>query len=136
MPPCPLPARPATHHAPQGPPMKSRFALAARVGARFAALLAACLAALFCAPASAQVAYLEGHTEQVYTVAYSPDGALIVSGGFDKTARVWDRANRTLLRTITDPQQAVFAVAVSRDGAQLACGGYDNIVRGYDMPLP
>ena len=33
---------------------------------------------------------LEGHTESVYGVAFSPDGKRIVTGSGDKTARVWD----------------------------------------------
>jgi len=30
------------------------------------------------------------HTEEVYTVAFSPDGTRIVSGSSDLTVRVWD----------------------------------------------
>ena len=32
---------------------------------------------------------LEGHTDSVFAVAISPDGAKIVSGSDDKTVRVW-----------------------------------------------
>jgi len=33
---------------------------------------------------------LKGHSGQVYSVAFNPDGKWIVSGSFDETVKVWD----------------------------------------------
>ena len=33
---------------------------------------------------------LEGHTNAIHCVKYSPDGKQIVSGGDDNTLRIWD----------------------------------------------
>jgi WD40 repeat protein len=42
--------------------------------------------------AACQRAALTGHTGEVRSVAVSADATTAVSGGFDKTARVWDLA--------------------------------------------
>jgi glucose repression regulatory protein TUP1 len=38
----------------------------------------------------------EGHTNSVYSVAFSPDGRSIVSGSLDMTLKVWDLSPATL----------------------------------------
>jgi hypothetical protein len=43
---------------------------------------------------------LEGHTDSVYSVAFSPDGQTLASGSRDHTVRLWRVADGTLLRTL------------------------------------
>ena len=43
---------------------------------------------------------LEGHSDWVRSVSWSPDGGQLVSGSSDNTVRVWDAASGELLRTL------------------------------------
>jgi WD40 repeat protein len=67
------------------------------------------------------VRLLVGHTKDVRAVAYLPDGRL-VSGGSDRTVRVWDLATGQAVRTIK-ARTPVYAVAAAPDGRSLAYAG-------------
>jgi WD40 repeat protein len=67
------------------------------------------------------VRLLVGHTKDVRTIAYLPDGRL-VSGGSDRTVRVWNPATGQPVRTIK-AGTPVYAVAVAPDGRTLAYAG-------------
>jgi WD40 repeat protein len=41
----------------------------------------------------------KGHSEVISSVAFSPDGARVLSGSGDTTIRLWDVATGALLRT-------------------------------------
>ncbi|MDB5312040.1 MAG: hypothetical protein JWO38_6242 [Gemmataceae bacterium] len=65
--------------------------------------------------------WLTGHKNDVRAVAFTPTGQL-VSGGSDRTVRVWDPASGECLRTIK-AKAPVYAVAAAPDGATIAYAG-------------
>ena len=79
------------------------------------------------------IATLEGHTNTVYSVSFSPDGTTIASGSFDDTVKLWDVATRTNIATLEGHTSLVFSVAFSPDGTTLASGSYDNTVKLWDV---
>ncbi|KAG4444050.1 hypothetical protein IFR05_000510 [Cadophora sp. M221] len=82
---------------------------------------------------SAMLQTLEGHTNVVTSVAFSPDGKQIVSGSWDKTVRRWDAATgQQQLPALEGHTKAVMSVSFSPDGKQIVSGSYDDTVRRWD----
>ena len=79
-----------------------------------------------------QVAFLTGHTAGVQSVAWSPDGKTLATGGDDKVVRLWDSAGRRQIGApLTGHTNGVWSVAWSPDGKTLATGD-DKTVRLWD----
>jgi WD40 repeat protein len=79
-----------------------------------------------------KVMTIEGHTSNVSSVSYSPDGRRIVSASWDSTLKVWDAATGQNLLTLKGHTNPVYSVAYSSDGRRIASGGIDNTVRVWD----
>ena len=75
---------------------------------------------------------LEGHTNWVMGVAFSPDGSRIASAGADQTVRIWDPARGREVLTLRGPRDRVHGVAFSPDGDRLAGASADGVVRVWE----
>jgi len=79
-------------------------------------------------------AYLSGHTNFSFSVAFSPDGKTLASGGDDYTIILWDVETRQPIgKPLKGHTRNVTSVSFSPDGKTLASGSSDNTVILWDV---
>src|SRR5882724_10419795 len=75
---------------------------------------------------------LEGHREEVETVAFDPLGETLASGSLDHTVKLWDARSGELLRTLEGHRDRVLSVAFQPQGGTLASGSDDGTAKLWD----
>jgi WD40 repeat protein len=76
---------------------------------------------------------LAAKPQEVRSIAFSPDGARMITAGDDAIIRVWDAASLKWLRDIRGQHTAaVHAIAFSADGSLFASASWDGTVRIWD----
>lgn len=69
---------------------------------------------------------LSGHEGPVSSLAFAPDGSLLVSGSWDRTARIWSVFDRTQTSEPLQLQADVLDLAIRPDSTQLAISTLDG----------
>jgi WD40 repeat protein len=67
-----------------------------------------------------------GHSNDVLSVRFSPDGKQLLSGSLDETARLWDLATGQVLQTLQGHSWWVWAAEFSPDGNRIVTAGQDG----------
>jgi WD40 repeat protein len=80
-----------------------------------------------------EVRRLEGHRGIVWSVAVSPDGRRVLSGGRDRTSIVWDAETGAEIRCFRGHTDNVSCAAFLPDGLRAVSCGNDRTIRLWDV---
>ncbi len=79
-----------------------------------------------------QLGPLPGHQSGIVTVAFSPDGKKVASGGWDGLVLTWDTTTGRPIGAPLAHPRTVFKVGFTPDGRTIVTGGHDGLVRWWD----
>ncbi|PKY02150.1 WD40 repeat-like protein [Aspergillus campestris IBT 28561] len=80
-----------------------------------------------------------GHTKSILSVAVSPSGKFVATGGKDGKLIIWDAATLTPTKTFTQHRDAVCGLAFARNistmssGEQLFTGSFDRTIKTWSL---
>lgn len=81
----------------------------------------------------------QGHTAQILTVAVSPSGKFVATGGMDKKIVIWDAETLIPLKTFPQHRDAVSGLSFSRristatTGEQLFSSSFDRTIKTWSL---
>ncbi|MEH2049533.1 serine/threonine-protein kinase [Nostoc sp.] len=76
---------------------------------------------------------LKGHSSDVNSVAFSPDGTTLGSASDDKTIKLWNIASGEAIRTLEGHTNWIWTVAFSPDSKTLASGSADKTIKLWNL---
>src|SRR5579883_3098593 len=73
------------------------------------------------------------HGDVIQDLAFSPDGKILASCGYDRLIKLWDMTAKKELNVLKDHSDSVYGVAFSPDGRLLASAAADRAVKVWDV---
>jgi WD40 repeat protein len=77
-------------------------------------------------------AALLGHARSVRGALFNHDGTRIVTGSYDRTARIWDVTTGAALHMLTGHQGKIERIALSSDDRRIATASFDGTAKIWD----
>ncbi|RMZ90721.1 hypothetical protein DV736_g2029, partial [Chaetothyriales sp. CBS 134916] len=75
---------------------------------------------------------LTGHSNYVYSLAFSPKGNMLVSGSFDEAVFLWDVRSGRIMRQLPAHSDPVGGVDFIHDGTMMCSCSTDGLIRIWD----
>ncbi len=75
---------------------------------------------------------LRGHSDEVFAVAFHPDGLRLATAGRDGSVWLWDLSRGDAVARLPGHKSFVWSLAFSPSGATLASGSGDSTIRLWD----
>ncbi len=73
-----------------------------------------------------------GHTDALYALALSPDGKVLVTGGYDQKIKLWDLATGKEKNTLKGHNGCINGLSFRPDGKVLASASADRTIKLWD----
>ena len=75
-----------------------------------------------------QISVLSGHTSNIYSLAFSSDGTLLVSGSWDGTVELWDVQTGGVIKSLHGHTNRACSVSISANNAMIAVRYYNSTI--------
>jgi WD40 repeat protein len=76
---------------------------------------------------------LQGHTDTILGLVFTPDGKHLITGSFDHSINVWDIATGKQITSWIAHDSVIRHLAISPSGKLLASCGGDHFARVWDL---
>lgn len=74
----------------------------------------------------------EGHEGEIFTVAYAPDGAFVLTGGWDGHLRLWETGGGSQVTSLAVSAKPISACAISSDARTWYAGSMEGMITTWD----
>ncbi|NEQ77173.1 MAG: NACHT domain-containing protein [Okeania sp. SIO2C9] len=75
----------------------------------------------------------EGHTQEIHSLVWSPDGNLLATGGGDRTVRLWDISTGKCLHIFEGHKAGIDSLVWSQNNQTIASRSEDETIKLWDI---